>query len=94
MEIIVLNNQSLFDIALTVSGNIEAAYDIARENNIPLTGELRNGQLLAYSGVPMNNQIVNYYRNNAINPATALSAEDLLESGINYWAIEIDFIIS
>ena len=48
MEIKVLNSQSLFDLAIQYAGAPEAAFDIAIENELSLTGELTTGQILAH----------------------------------------------
>lgn len=70
MEITAQNNQSLFDIALMVSGSADAAYDIALENGISVTDKLTSGQVLKFSGVPENKRAVDFYTINNIKPAT------------------------
>ena len=72
MEITAQNNQSLFDIALMVSGSAETAYDIALENDISITGDLPEGQVLKFTGTPVNKKVVDYYAINEIKPATGL----------------------
>ncbi|MCL2793607.1 MAG: hypothetical protein FWD87_11025 [Spirochaetaceae bacterium] len=72
MEIIAQSNQSLFDIALMVSGSAGAAFDIALENGISLTDDLMSGQVLKFTGVPVNKRVVDYYAVNSIRPATGL----------------------
>ena len=72
MEIRVLNNQSLLDIALQVSGSAEATYDVALENGISITDDLMPGQVLKFTGVPVNKKVVNYYAVNNIKPATGI----------------------
>ena len=91
MEIKVLNNQSLFDIALQATGSIEAVFDIAALNGIDITDDLPVGIPLIVPKV-VNRQIVEYYRVNGIIPATALETE--MNEGIEFWAIEYDFIVS
>jgi hypothetical protein len=70
MEITAQNNQSLFDIALIVSGSAEAAFDIALENDISITDDLRPGHILQFTGTPANKRVVDYYAVNHIRPAT------------------------
>ena len=70
MEITVRNNQSLFDIALMVSGSAEAAFDIALENNLSITDALTAGQVLKFTGKPINKRVVDYYATNNVRPAT------------------------
>jgi len=76
MEIVVLNNQSLFDIALMVSGSAAAAFDIALENGISLTDDLESGQVLKFSGAPVNKKTVDYYTVNGIIPATGYTGAE------------------
>ena len=91
MEVKVLNNQSLFDIALLSAGSIDAAFDIAAANGIDITAEIPTGTMLIVPEV-VNVRIVDYYRVNGIVPATAIAAS--AQEGIEYWAIEEDFIVS
>jgi hypothetical protein len=92
MEIKVLNNQSLFDIALQAAGSIESVFDIAATNGIEITAELPTGMVLTIPKV-VNRRIVEYYRVNGIVPATALEASKQQE-GIDFWTVEYDFIVS
>lgn len=92
--IIVTSRQSLLDIALQHCGAMEDAFALAIENGISLTDELANGQEL--QSVPVSrSEVVNYYSANSIYPASAVTAA-LLSSGegIEFWAVEYDFIIS
>jgi len=70
MKITVLNNQSMLDIAIMVSGSAEAAYNIALENGISITDDLTPGQVLVFEGNPTNRRVVEYYAANGIKPAT------------------------
>lgn len=98
MQAIVLNNQTLFDVAIRHCGTVEAAAAIAIINNVSITQDLLPGQLLElptqYYG---NVETVNYFKTNKIDPATALTeAQKVLNegnSGIDYWQIENNFII-
>jgi len=91
MEVKVLNNQSLFDIALQAAGSIDSVFDIATANGLGITDELPVGMLLTVPKV-VNRRIVEYYRVNSIIPATAVEANT--QEGIDFWAIEYDFIVS
>lgn len=66
----VLENQSLFDIAIQECGSAEAAYDIAKLNGLSVTDELTPGQELNIP-TPENRNIASYYRQRNIKPATA-----------------------
>jgi hypothetical protein len=86
------NRQSLFDIALMQFGNIEQAFDLAVENDISLTEEIF-GKTLSTTLIPAKPTIVNYYRNNRILPATVLNPDEL-QGGIDYMAVELNFIVA
>lgn len=88
----VCNNQSLFDIAIQKCGSIEAAYDIAILNGLSITDELTAGQVLNLPTV-VNSNIADYYESKGIAPATAVTAADLIFEGIDYWGIDVDFIV-
>jgi hypothetical protein len=95
MEIKILNNQSLLDLAVQAAGSVEAVFDIALANACAIVDELTPGTVLAVPAV-LNKQVAEYYRTNGINPATALSAQDMefAMDGIGAWRIEYDFMIS
>lgn len=79
MSIVVLDGQSMFDIAMQFSGAAEAVSTIALENNISITDELGAGQELKLSGTPLNKNIAEYYKNNKIEPATSSTSKLLIE---------------
>ncbi|MDR2064396.1 MAG: hypothetical protein LBP85_01600 [Prevotellaceae bacterium] len=98
MEVKVLNNQSLFDIAIRELGSAEAAFDIALANNIGITDDLQPRQVLQIPQIQsdyVKKQTVDYYKINDIKPATAIDSEiNILLEGLEFWAIEYDFTIS
>lgn len=81
--------QSVFDLALQHTGSVEAAMEIATLNNISVDAELLSGQELNVGDV-RNRMIVKIYKDNNINPSTALT--QVLE-GVDYWIINDDFIV-
>lgn len=96
MKIGVLHNQSLLDIAISYGGNISVAFAIALENGISVTDDLQPGRLLAIpENIAQDVEIVNYYRSRGIHPATAVSYQNVetQPEGIEYWAIEMDFVV-
>lgn len=98
MKIIVLHNQSLFDVALQHSGSIESIFEIILANDLSLTDEVKAGQTLTIPDVILKNKdILGYYKAKKIQPATGFTAEDkqVLErqEGISIWAINLDFIV-
>lgn len=92
MEIKVLNNQSLFDVAIQHAGTPEAAFDLALRNGLSIVDELATGAELA--GVEVANKPVeNYYSTRRLLPATGVSGE-AVEEGIEFWYVEYDFVVS
>jgi hypothetical protein len=88
METIVLNRQSLPDIAIQASGSTEAMFDIAAANDASITDEL-SGKTITVPGI-VDKQVADYFRINGITPATALT-DSVFEVGIGFWTIEFDF---
>lgn len=99
MKAIILHNQSLLDLAIQHTGTAENAFDLALVNNKSITGDLEAGEsieLTAY-GIRQNKDILSYYQAKKLQPATAISGDYSAEStmqGIDYWAIQMDFIVS
>ena len=96
MNVIAAYKQTLFDLALQTSGTAEAAMDLAIKNSRCLSDELEAGDEIILPDLPQNRQMVNYYSVNGILPATSLKPEftEIVNGGINYMGIEIDFIVS
>jgi LysM repeat protein len=100
MKITVLNNQSLFDIAIQYFGSAESAMEVALLNDLSITDKLVVGQELELPKVSAyeNKERVNYYATNNIYPATSESVERTEEiinvpDGIDYMIIGKTFII-
>jgi len=92
----VRDNQNLYDIAIQYCGSSEAAYDIAYLNGISVTDSLTVGQELELPPV-VSKSIVDYYANKSLTPATSLTEtqqNEALAEGIDFWAVETEFIIS
>ena len=87
-----LDGQSLFDIAVQEFGSIEAAFALATLNGLSVTDELTPGTLLQKTGI-INKKIVSYYSDKNIKPATGGIVTSTI-GGIEYWAIETEFIVS
>jgi len=68
-KIIVQNRQTLWDIALQHCGSANAAFGIARLNNIALSDKPAPGTVLTVPQVA-DKKVVNYYADNGIVPAT------------------------
>jgi len=87
-----LSGQSIFDLAVQSSGSVEAAFDLALMNSIGLTDDIVPGINLTVASV-VNKQIADYYKNKGIKPATYSETESGI-GGIEYWAIETEFLVS
>lgn len=89
--------QNLFDVALMAAGSVEAVFDIAWQNNLSITDELQADTVIKSNVVP-DLKIVTYYRVNNIRPATAIDSIDFANTfagvGIEFWTIELDFIVN
>ena len=97
MNITVLHNQSVLDLAVQVYGTADAAFHLAKANEISVTEMLVPGTILDTpefeDAVP---EVVNFFMAKNIKPATALTAEDLFNAnpeGIDYMIIGTDFIV-
>lgn len=90
-------NQNLIDIALQEAGAVEAVIDLMMLNNLSITHILNAGQTL---GFQMQDQYKtdqqSYFKGNNIRPATGSTLAEGIEylEGIDYWAVQEDFIIS
>ena len=98
MEITVLHNQSLFDIAIQHTGSVENAFAIAAANDMSITCFLQSGsKIIIPSDVKMNNDVKNYFDAKKIQPATGTTegtengTEEL--EGISYWIINKNFVV-
>lgn len=97
MEITVLHNQSILDIAIQHTGIATNAYEIAKINGLTISDILTPGQMLEIpEGIEKDLDIVNYYKSKGIQPATSLvgqNQEEQQPEGISYWIINKDFIV-
>jgi hypothetical protein len=96
MEVKVLNNQSLFDVAIQHAGAPEAAFVLARANGLSLTDELETGAYIETPNLDVstsNSRVYDYYSNRKLFPATGITLEDI-EEGIEFWYVEYDFVVS
>ncbi len=89
----VSDKQNILDVAIERLGSVESAFKLAMKNSLSITDELLPGQSLELTDVA-NGDVANYFSDKGIVPATALSENDVVNGGINYMGIEIDFIVS
>lgn len=67
----VLNGQTVFDIAMQHCGSVEAAFDIAAMNDIAVTSHLQPGAVALLPDI-VAKTIVAFYKNHNISPATEM----------------------
>lgn len=95
--IYVIENQTVFDIAVQESGSVIAAFDWALKNALSITDELAPGQeLLTPVSEFRNNDVANYFKGKNQMVATGFNntIEDLLpDLGIGSMAIGSTFIV-
>lgn len=74
-QIIVLEGQSPFDLAVQKGGSIEAVFDFAVQNGISITDELVHGIGLLPPDAK-SKQIVDYYSKHSLKPGTAVTGDE------------------
>ena len=96
MQAVVLNNQSLLDIAIQYRGTATAAFEIATANDLSPTDDLKTGQVLVIPDtVFYNRDMADYYQEKGILPATGVKddfMEDLDDLGIGEMIINVNFM--
>lgn len=92
MRITVLNNQSVFDLAVRYCGTVQSAFALAFLNGISVTTTLSPGEELEIPEAA-EKDIVSYFNSRNHQPATAWNRLRVLE-GISHWAIKVDFEVT
>lgn len=82
--------QTLTDISIQHLGSEEAVGELARLNGLDLTSVLVPGQVLTLPAV-YNKRVVKVFAEKGFVPAANVSAN---LSGIGYWKIKYEFIVS
>lgn len=86
------DRQTLLDIAMQESGTAEEAFALAVANGLSVTQDLYNTQQLVSTPV-VNALVVNTFKRENRKPATGETLLSDDDEGIDFWAIEEDFII-
>ena len=99
IKVTVSYGQTWLDIALQELGDMERAIELARLNNRSITDELQAGEeLLVPDFDSQKRSIIQLFRNAANRPAsgdTFIAADpDTVGEGIEFWALENDFVVS
>jgi hypothetical protein len=95
----VAHKQSLFDFAIQYCGTVSAVHAIAVANNISPTAVLATGMMLTIpDDIKIDQDIIDYYANNKIVPATALTEDDYIlttnPGGIGFMSVGGSFKVS
>lgn len=95
----VLNNQSLIDLSVQLTGTVVNVVQIASENNLSITEELSPGQIIQIpEGLSIDAKILEYYKNKGLEPATGLTEIQKIIvddcEGIGCWTIGENFKVS
>ncbi|GEN71572.1 hypothetical protein [Chryseobacterium lathyri] len=98
MKPIILNNQSILDIAIQHTGDVQNCFAIAIYNGFSVSDILSAGLPVEIpEDLLKNTDVLNAYRAKKIQPATGLAAQNNeipLLKGIGYMRIGGDFKVS
>lgn len=70
MKVVVMKDQSLFDVVLQVLGDVSGVITLAKLNNTSITAELVAGQVLEIPGPAINPVVTSYYDGKKLTPVT------------------------
>ncbi len=91
---IIQKHQVLMDMAIQFSGSAESLVSFANLNGLGITDDVLPGTLLMMADV-FDPKVLKYLTDGKYKPTTVFPDDDeLTGEGIEYWAIEYDFIIS
>ncbi len=93
METKVLNNQSLFDLAIQTGGSVESVVGLIVDNDLSITTSLEPGDILSSPEVT-ENQTKGYYQTKGLTPATFSSVTETKRLGIGNMTIQQDFTVN
>lgn len=90
----VIERQSLFDIAIQEGGLLEAVMDLAPLNGISITDILDVGQELIIDEV-RDRDVYDYFANRSLKIEADVDGDSEVNlEGVEFWGIEIDFVVS
>jgi hypothetical protein len=91
--ITVKDRQTFLDLAMQHSGSAEAAFNMALQNNMALTADLIAGTILPTPAVVFADIVQLFKVEKAVPASILLNSIYGAKEGIDYWAIENDFIV-
>lgn len=93
MRAVLQKHQTLIDIALQYCGNADAMFELALLNGVELTAEVLPGTALLLPDV-LDAKNVKLLADGDYRPTTGPLLLPEAGQGLEFWAIELDFIIS
>jgi hypothetical protein len=97
-KVTVAYGQTWLDIAMQELGDIERTIELAQLNGRSITDALEAGEILNVPDFDTSRRsIVQLFRNNANKPASGdnmIADTGTVGEGIEFWAIENDFVVS
>lgn len=88
-------NQNIFDVAIQQFGSIEGVFNFIKNNNISVSAQVKAGVNLNAQGEVIEKLVYNYFlprQKPATGSEVKVDAVPIYE-GIDYWAIEVDFVV-
>ena len=97
-EVEILKRQSLPDITIQQTGNMDAIFEIAENNECSIDEDLTAGGDPLKCNIINNRPIADYFRINNVRPATSITLDEIRaildkKEGIDYWIVEDDFVV-
>ncbi len=93
--IYVIERQTLADLSVQITGSVDAMFDLAELNDLNVSDWLLPGMKLKIPENISENDVNQFYKSNSLYPASGWTVTEQTEaetlSGIDYWAIEVDF---
>lgn len=93
-SVTVKDYQNLFDLACQEIGSVDAAFDLARINDLAITDDLVSGQMILLPDAPVDEYVVNEFKTKKLFPATSDKGNENVRGGIGFMGIGIDFKVS
>lgn len=86
--------QVLLDIAMQEMGDVERLFELAELNGLSITERVEPGTMLSVGEPDIDRRLVcDVLRLPSNKPASDEGTEEFLGEGIEFWALEYDFII-
>ncbi|QEM13488.1 hypothetical protein [Mucilaginibacter rubeus] len=94
MQVEIKARQTPHDIAIQCGGTLDSIFEAAELMGIDVTDEVKPGTIVTAPAIAVQD-VADYFRKYKISPASATTElEALLPEGVEFWAIEYDFIVS